>query len=1189
MTRGASVIALLVCAAAAKVATAQKDNSRGCELHGRVLDEQGFPIARASVTIVQGSEIEMAFSDSTGAFRAKDTTTMGPATVIVRAIGYLMARRQQVGATRDCQAADFRLESAAARLQPIRVTSERATPPSRLMVSANGAWSSRSLGRGRTSPDQSADIYALAANTPGIAASLDDGGGFSVLGLAADQSVATLDGAHFDADDVPPDAGVLARVSTSPYDASRGGFSGGELSLLTPPSGGAAVHNVAASVGLSPSGAARGAESVSPVQAMKGVVSGNVASAGAFRLSWQGTRQDVAALSIARVEQTAIGDLATRDRVDSLLAAAGRVGLAGPLSQAPQRQSRTASAMLRFDATEWRRTQVYLSLLGNWRNIDGLFAPGLSLRSHGGADAVQSTRLQVGASTDFVNGFLNELTITTSRRVHAAVASSKLPDVDVRLAEDPFSQNADFHLGGNAALPRADASRSMEVRNDLSTFWGHERHLARASIDVTRSEQKDGSDAGSRGAFVFGSVTDFAAAQPELYYWTHVGSQAGVRQDALGLSLGDEWDVSSSFRAVYGVRGDFEATRLLNEAIGDRGVIGSGMSPRVGFSWLPGRSDPQQPAGPRGIIVRGGLGRFRGAIPLSTALRVARSSTAKGEVQLVCAGEQTPRPDWLALVRGAQPPQTCVSGDGEAAAFPAPIAAHFSRGFAPPSAWRASLGMSFPARVRIDLDATYSLGLSQRVQIDQNLETAAGAVLPNEANRPVLAPASAIAATGIISATAGRLDPRVGQVLDFRSTGRTRAAQLSAGLSPQGQHIVGWQIVYTRQAAMDQHPVLGFLRADRTQAGDAVGYVNEWSRAPNEMGHQVVASVFAELPGDARLTVDYTGRTGLRYTPLVAGDVNGDGAADDPAFIFDSRGDADSATGRSIQKLLNSAPRAAARCLRVQLDRIARRNSCVGPWSGDASLELDVPGQRLGLDRATHVALYLGNLLSGSDMLIHGASHAQGWGSAGAPDPVLLRPVGFDAVNGRFDYLVNSGFGRPLPQTSALAAPFSVSLSVQIQIGADPDAQRLRAALSDQPADSVHLSKRLQIAFGHTGISAPGLLLDQTAVRLDDSTMAALRSLQAAVERASQSLWATIASRAAALDGLHGDPVAELLPLVRAARDTEFDVLERTALKARSLLTADERGRLPASLSALLGPGAATRERRAVARRSRGG
>src|SRR5205085_3754599 len=68
----------------------------------------------------------------------------------------------------------------------------------------------------------------------GVSLVPDAGGGvpgFSVLGLSADQNRTTLNGMSFGGGDIPRDAFVMTRVASTSYDVSRGGFSGGQLSL----------------------------------------------------------------------------------------------------------------------------------------------------------------------------------------------------------------------------------------------------------------------------------------------------------------------------------------------------------------------------------------------------------------------------------------------------------------------------------------------------------------------------------------------------------------------------------------------------------------------------------------------------------------------------------------------------------------------------------------------------------------------------------------------------------------------------------------------------------------------------------------------------------------------------------------------------------------------------------------------
>ena len=76
----------------------------------------------------------------------------------------------------------------------------------------------------------------MAATIPGVTPITDANGdpaGFSVLGLSADQNNTTLNGASFGASNIPRDAQVSSSLVTTPYDVSRGGFSGAQFSLRT--------------------------------------------------------------------------------------------------------------------------------------------------------------------------------------------------------------------------------------------------------------------------------------------------------------------------------------------------------------------------------------------------------------------------------------------------------------------------------------------------------------------------------------------------------------------------------------------------------------------------------------------------------------------------------------------------------------------------------------------------------------------------------------------------------------------------------------------------------------------------------------------------------------------------------------------------------------------------------------------
>ena len=86
--------------------------------------------------------------------------------------------------------------------------------------------------------NQQGDLNAIAATIPGVTpvtGADGDPAGFSVLGLSSDQNNTTLNGNPFGSSNIPRDANVTTSVVTTPYDVSRGGFSGAQFSIRTGP------------------------------------------------------------------------------------------------------------------------------------------------------------------------------------------------------------------------------------------------------------------------------------------------------------------------------------------------------------------------------------------------------------------------------------------------------------------------------------------------------------------------------------------------------------------------------------------------------------------------------------------------------------------------------------------------------------------------------------------------------------------------------------------------------------------------------------------------------------------------------------------------------------------------------------------------------------------------------------------
>src|SRR6185295_16559011 len=96
------------------------------------------------------------------------------------------------------------------------------------------------------------------------------------------------------------------------------------------------------------------------------------------------------------------------------------------------------------------------------------------------------------------------------------------------------------------------------------------------------------------------------------------------------------------------------------------------------------------------------------------------------------------------------------------------------------------------------------------------------------------------------------------------------------------------------------------------------------------------------------------------FTPLVGGDINGDGLANDRAFVF-GQSSGDPAFNNAMTALLDDASPKVRKCLTRQAGRIAGRNSCEGPWSATMNAILVLNPAKLGMSNRTQLSLSLTN------------------------------------------------------------------------------------------------------------------------------------------------------------------------------------------------------------------------------------
>ncbi len=204
-------------------------------IRGRVTGPDSLPIENVVVTatMISGNVNRTSRTDKNGRFTITFPGGDGDYWVSFGALGYA-ARRFQVKriADEDILLADARLQKVGGVLDAVTVQAAR-DRPRRNDVAPDASGTERTVATSEVPANLLGDLAAMAATLPGVQAAPNEDGstGYSVLGLGSDQNNATLNGMAFGGSNLPRDAAVSTSLVTSPYDVSRGGFSGAQMNI----------------------------------------------------------------------------------------------------------------------------------------------------------------------------------------------------------------------------------------------------------------------------------------------------------------------------------------------------------------------------------------------------------------------------------------------------------------------------------------------------------------------------------------------------------------------------------------------------------------------------------------------------------------------------------------------------------------------------------------------------------------------------------------------------------------------------------------------------------------------------------------------------------------------------------------------------------------------------------------------
>jgi hypothetical protein len=523
------------------------------------------------------------------------------------------------------------------------------------------------------------------------------------------------------------------------------------------------------------------------------------------------------------------------------------------------------------------------------------------------------------------------------------------------------------------------------------------------------------------------------------------------------IAASDTWRVSQGLNVMYGIRAEanhYTSAPAFNPLVQsvfnlrtDAAPNTVHISPRLGFTWTRVADNGsvefnklgQLPVGPAGNL-HGGIGEFRGILPASLLANASASTGLPNGVRsLTCVGDAVPTPDFAQyLSNPASIPTQCLTGTQPAFADAAPVVQLFDPHYTAPRSWRANLGYASSYRLlSYSIEGMYSLNLNQPGRSDVNFNDTQRFVLPDE-GRPMFVDAgNIVAASGAVSSEQARISPLFGHVIDNVSTLTSRSRQMTMSLSPILDRMSNWFLAVNYTLGDTRALETGF---DGSTFGSPM--TRKWARGDFDIRHQLLLQGGYSF-GNVSLTLFGRLQSGLPFTPMIAGDVNGDGMANDRAFIFDPATMTDASLASATRTLLESSSPRVRNCLTRQMGRGAGRNSCEGPWTTSLNAELSYSGTMPITHQYGTIALAFSNPLGGLDQVLHGANHLRGWGTAAYPDQMLYTPVGFDAATNRFKYVINPRFGSTDPANTLLRAPFRVTLDIALTLGRPLDQQQI--------------------------------------------------------------------------------------------------------------------------------------------------
>jgi hypothetical protein len=1059
-------------------------------IRGRVVDDSSRAVA-ATVMITRGPDrlTQQTTTDSTGRYQIRFEQGTGDYLIYVTAQGFKPVRRRVTRETTEREfVADFSLSRDVAMLDAMKVVADKAVratnnvSPTSLEPGSSEKWQDGV--NGAIPPSSAGDLNAIAGLMSNITMT---GSGPSILGSGAESNLTTLNGMGLSAGAIPRAANTQTRVTGATFDPTRGGFAGANIDVRLGP-GSRFYQRRNGFLTLDPQalqftdeiGRSLGARS-GGVRASLGADGEMIRQAATYNVAIDAGRStsDPATLLDADADALLRAGVAP-DSVARLVAVAGPLGLTVGNRAVPSSRVHDAVSFLsRFDDTrDTLRTRALTAYAGYTRDGALNFGP-LAAPSASGERKEQT----IGGQLTF-GDYVGEgrRVLTESRFAASAVHTQtspyrELPGVNVLVRSSALDASSDITgitLGGAPYLSTDDTKWTAEGANETTWMAGGRRHRFKTQLWARADGTRSDGVPNQLGNFTYNSIADLAAGKPASFTRTLSQPEREGSVWNSAAAIAHQWSPTRFFSMLYGARVEadgFMGAPASNPALEQALGVQTGaaplkvhISPRIGFSYTynrdkeNGNGTNQTPVGryyrTTSGVIRGGIGDFRDLLhPNILADASASTGLPGGTSVLSCVGAAVPTADWEKYASDPTSiPTQCVAGSGVLAES-APSVTLIGKDYDVPHSWRASLDWNTSWKswlLRAGVLGSYDL--SQPGIVDGNFSGVQRSSLASEGNRPVYVTSASIdPSTGAVSASESRRSDQYGRVSIRSSDLRGYGGQLNLGLAPDvfkfrgGASFYG-SLNYTLQATKRE-----FRGFDGASFGDP--REKEWSVGQNDARHAIVFSSGFYTNKIGAVTMFARAQSGLPFTPIVQGDINGDGRSGDRAFIPDPAHETDVNVAAQIRSLLANGSGTAQGCLNQYLGKVADRNGCRGPWTQSFNVQWrPVMPQRW--DGRVTPSIYFQNVLAGVDQLVHGADNLRGWGSPSYVDPVLLVPRGFDASANRFRYDVNPRFADTRPNRNLALNPFRIVIDFSLQLSTNYDLQQLRRAVEPIRVDS---------------------------------------------------------------------------------------------------------------------------------------